>query len=197
MPTGENGRNCNEYGMGETVSYERCDHANMTVSSYKGLNLVVSSIDSEHRGYFEEAKQGRLVVQRCDSCDKLRGAIGASCPYCTSPKWSWQAVSGGGFIYSWQIVMQASHPAFREWVPYPIVLVQLDEQPSVPWRGNEDETVSLRIVANLCGLDPQFPEAEENVGIGKRVEVCFIDLGETTALPQFRLSKDQFGTSEQ
>jgi hypothetical protein len=33
------------------------------------------------------------------------------------------------------------------------------------------------------------PEAEENVAIGKRVEVCFVDLDDTTALPQFRLSE--------
>jgi uncharacterized protein len=159
------------------------------VASYRSLELIVLPTDSEHRGFYEEARQHRLVVQRCEVCGMLRGAIGAACPFCTSLQWSWQPVSGKGEIYSYQIVTQAVHPAFVDWVPYPVVLVELDEQRAVPWRGGqEDETVSLRLVANLCGPDPTRPEAEGNVAIGKRVEVCFIDLDDTTALPQFRLT---------
>ena len=45
-----------------------------------------------------------------------------------------------GTIYSYEIVTQAIQPAFADWVPYPVVLVELDEQRSVPWRwGLEDE----------------------------------------------------------
>ena len=159
------------------------------MGEYRGLQLVVTPTDSEHRGYFEHARQHRLVVQRCGACGMLRGAIGAACPFCASPEWSWQAVSGRGVIYSYQIVTQAVHPAFADWVPYPVVLVELDEQRAIPWRdGAEGETVSLRLIANLCGPDPTLPEAEENVAIGKRVDVCFLDLDESMALPQFRLS---------
>jgi hypothetical protein len=43
-------------------------------------------------------------------------------------------------------------------------------------------------VANLVtGADPTVAESEDNVAIGRRVEVCFIDLDDETALPQFRL----------
>jgi uncharacterized OB-fold protein len=156
---------------------------------YKGMQLSVLPTDSEHRGYFEEARHHRLVVQRCQSCGMLRGAIGAACPFCTALDWTWHPVSGRGEIYSYQIVAQAVHPAFRDWVPYPVVLVELDEQRGIRWRdGAEGETVSLRLVANLCGPDLTLPEAEENVAIGKRVEVCFLDLDESMALPQFRLT---------
>jgi len=160
------------------------------MGEYRGLQLVVAPTDSEHRGYFEQARQHRLVVQRCAACGMLRGAIGAACPFCSSPDWSWHEVSGRGVIYSYQIVTQAVHPAFTEWVPYPVVLVELDEQRDVPWRGGaEGEAVSLRLIANLVTSDPAIAEAEENVAIGKRVEVCFLDLDETMALPQFRLSE--------
>jgi uncharacterized OB-fold protein len=156
---------------------------------YRGLQLTVLPTDSEHRGYFEEARQHRLVVQRCVACGMLRGAIGAACPFCTALEWTWHPVSGRGHIYSYQIVTQAVHPAFSDWVPYPVVLVELDEQRDVPWRGGaEGETVSLRVMANLCRPDPTMPESEENVAIGKRVEVCFLDLDDDMALPQFRLS---------
>ncbi len=161
------------------------------MGTYRGLQLIVQPTDSEHRGFYEEARQHRLVVQRCEVCGMLRGAIGAACPFCTSLDWSWQPVSGKGEIYSYQIVTQAVQPAFADWVPYPVVLVELDEQRDVPWRGgSEDETVSLRVIANLCTADdPMVPETEENVAIGKRVEVCFVDLDDTMALPQFRLSE--------
>ena len=160
------------------------------MAEYKGLNLVVDGLDSERRGYYEEAKAGRFVVQKCAECGMLRGAIGAGCPFCTCLEWSWQQVSGKGTIYSYQIAVNPVQPAFRDWSPYPIILVELDEQRNVPWNnGEEGETVSVRVVANLVTRDdPMRPEAEENVKIGERVEVVFVDLDDTAALPQFRLA---------
>jgi uncharacterized OB-fold protein len=162
------------------------------VAEYMNLILEVQPTDSEHRGYYEAARQGRLVVQRCTSCGLLRGIIGAACPFCMSGGWEWEPVSGKGTIYSYEIVTQAIQPAFRDWVPYPVVLVELDEQRGVTWRwGIEDESVSLRLIANLVQRDdPTKPEVESNVAIGKRVEVTFLDLADDFALPQFRLSDE-------
>ena len=160
---------------------------------YMGLGLVVQATDSEHRGYYEAAGQGRLVVQRCLACGMLRGEIGAACPFCTSGRWDWHEVSGKGVVFSYEIVTQAIQPAFRDWVPYPVVLVELDEQREVPWRwGLEGESVSVRLTRNLVrGDDPTCPEAEDRVAIGVRVEVCFTPLGDGLALPQFRLSDER------
>lgn len=162
------------------------------MAAYRNLNLHVQPTDSEHRGYFEAAGRGRLVVQRCRACGRLRGDIGSACPFCGGREWDWHPVSGKGVIYSYGIVTQAIQPAFRDWVPYPFVLVELDEQRAEPWRwGLEDETVSVRLIANLVRADdPARPEAEERVAIGKRVEVCFVDLGDGRALRQFRLSDE-------
>jgi uncharacterized OB-fold protein len=160
------------------------------MTSYRGLSLVVQDSDSEHRGYFEAAGRGELVVQQCRACGRLRGSIGAACPFCTSGDWDWSRVSGQGAIYSYQIVVQAVHPAFADWAPYPIVLVELDEQRQVPWRdGSEGESVSVRVMTNLCRPeDPTVAEVEDNVAIGRRVEVCFVKLGDGLAIPQFCLT---------
>lgn len=160
--------------------------------AYRQLELRVLGTDSEHRGYYEAAGEGRLVVQHCDACGLLRGDIGASCPYCLSRVWTWKPVSGNGVIFSYQIVAQAIQPAFADWSPYPVVLVELDEQRAVPWRdGREDESVSVRLLRNLVRRDdPTQPEAEEEVAIGKRVRVCFVPFGEGLALPQFCLSDE-------
>jgi len=161
-------------------------------AEYMNLILEVQSTDSEHRGYYEAARQGKLVVQRCTTCGLLRGVIGAACPYCTSGGWAWQEVSGRGTIFSYEIVTQAIQPAFADWVPYPVVLVELDEQRRIPWRwGLEDELVSLRLITNLVRADdPTLPEAEDQVAIGRRVRVCFVDLTDDFALPQFALADE-------
>ena len=41
------------------------------MATYERLKLYVSPTDSEHRGYYEAAKQGNLVVQRCTACKTL------------------------------------------------------------------------------------------------------------------------------
>jgi uncharacterized protein len=164
----------------------------VTVPLYRGLTLTVLPTDSEHRGYFEAAGRGELVVQRCSACGMLRGDIGAACPFCQASGWEWHSVSGKGVIYSYSVVAQPIQPAFREFAPYPVVLVELDEQRNVPWRGGlEGETVSVRLTRNLVRRhDPAVAESEDLVAIGKRVEACFFPLANGLALPQFCLSDE-------
>src|SRR5439155_494840 len=83
------------------------------------------------------------------------------CPWCGTLEWTWQEVSGRGHIYSYEIVAHAIQPGFKEWTPYAVVLVELDEQ-----RGTPTEHEAIRLIANL--VTPDFrPEKEDNVAIGK------------------------------
>ncbi len=66
--------------------------------------------------------------------------------------------------------------------PFAIVLVELDEQSGQPTP--ED---GLRITANLVDANLE-PESEQNVAIGKRVEVIFDDAPDGISIPQFKLS---------
>jgi len=154
----------------------------LPVYEYRGISVNISDNDSEYKGYFEAAAEHRLVVKKCSSCDLLRGEPGPGCPWCTSLDWEWQQVRGKGTIYSYQIVAHTVVPSFRDWAPFPIVLVELDEQSGQPDPGD-----GLRIIANLMDQDMQ-PEKEENVAIGSRVEVVFYDAEPGFSLPQFRLS---------
>jgi hypothetical protein len=98
--------------------------------------------------------------------------------------WTWQDVSGRGTIHSYEIVMHAIQPGFKDATPYAVVLVELDEQKGQP---TADE--ALRIIANLVKPDLTM-EAEANVAIGRRVNVVFQDLAEHLALPQFTLTDE-------
>ena len=149
---------------------------------YRGQLLNIPENDTEYQGYFDAAREHRLVVKKCQDCGLLRGEPGPGCPWCTSLKWEWQEVTGKGTIYSYQIVAHTVIPAFRDWAPFPIVLVELDEQSGKPTPGD-----GLRITTNLLDQDMN-PEKEENVAIGKRVEVVFAAGEDGFALPQFKLS---------
>ena len=154
----------------------------MPVYEHRGQKMNVPDIDTEYTGYFDAAKEGRLVVKKCLDCGLLRGEPGPGCPWCPSLNWEWQEVSGKGTIYSYQIVAHTVIPGFKDWAPFAIVLVELDEQSGKPEPGD-----GLRITANL--LDGNMDaEKEENVAIGKRVEVVFQKGEEYFAIPQFKLS---------
>ncbi len=154
----------------------------MPTVEYRGMNLIVPENDSEFLGYFQAAQEHKLVVKSCKSCNLLRWPPGAACPWCMSLDWDWQEVSGKGTIYSYEIIVHSIQAGFKEIAPYPVIVVELDEQ-----RGQPGEAEGLRMVANL--VDDNFqPEAEANVAIGKRVQVVFQKISDEMTLPQFKLS---------
>src|SRR3989338_6565307 len=121
----------------------------MASYSYKGMEVSVADLDQEHKGFFEAAREHRLVVKKCKGSALLRWDPSPACPWCASLEWEWQQVSGNGTIYSYEIVTQPIQPGFRDWVPYPIVLVELDEQRGVPTAAE-----ALRMIGNL--VDSNF-----------------------------------------
>ena len=133
------------------------------------------------------------MVQHCLSCGLLRGAVGAACPFCTSLEWDWQPVSGKGVIYSYQIVTQAVHPAFADWVPYPIVLVELDEQRGVPWRGGarrRDGVAAGHGQPVPRATTPPCPRPRRTWPSASGSRCVSSNLDDSMAVPQFRLSDE-------
>jgi len=151
---------------------------------YRGMALLIPDNDSEFKEYFQHARQHRLMMRACTACGLMRYPPTQACPWCTDLGWKWQEVSGRGTIHSYEIVMHSIQPGFKDWTPYPVVLVELDEQ-----RGRPTPDESLRIIANLVKSDGSA-EDEKNVAIGKRVRVTFHDLADHIALPQFMLTDE-------
>ncbi len=152
--------------------------------TYRGMSLVVPDNDTEWIEFYGHARQHKLVMRACSACGLMRYPPTHACPWCMDLGWTWKDVSGRGTIYSYEIVVHAIQPGFKEWAPYPVVLVELDEQ-----RGQPTPDEGLRLVANLVKADGAA-EADDNVAIGKRVRVTFHDLADHLALPQFTLSDE-------
>ena len=95
------------------------------------------------RPYWEAAKEGRLVAQRCETCDNLFFYPREFCPRCLSAELTWEQISGKGRVYTYTIMRQAAHPAFQAEVPYIFGVVQMLEGP--------------RMYTNiLCGIDEVY-----------------------------------------
>jgi len=151
---------------------------------YRGMTLLVPDNDTEWKEFYAHARAHRLMMRACTACGLMRYPPTHACPWCMELAWEWREVSGRGAIYSYEIVAHAIQPGFKEATPYPVVLVELDEQ-----RGRPTPDEGLRIIGNLITADGRS-EAEANVAIGKRVRVTFQDLADHMALPQFTLTDE-------
>lgn len=121
------------------------------------------SINRDNRFWFDGAREGRLLIQRCTGCGALRHPPGPVCPACHSFEWDATEASGRGTIYSYVI---NHHPPFAAFdYPLPVALIELEE--------------GTRLVSNLVGFDLDAIE------IGQPVEVEFIAYDDELTLPAF------------
>ncbi len=116
--------------------------------------------------FWEAARRHELVVQRCVGCGAHRFPARDLCSRCLSREVEWVRVSGRGSVFSWAVMHQVYHPGFADDVPYPIVIVELEE--------------GARLVSNLIDC----PVAD--IRAGMPVEATFDDVTPEVTLPKFR-----------
>jgi len=154
---------------------------------YLGMHLGILDSDPENLAFFEWCGKHQLRLQRWRSNGLLSYPPGTASPWDGSSEHDWEAVEGLGTIISYCEVHHAIHPAFRGKTPYLTLLVELDTQ-----RGAPSEHEGLRIVGNLVGPDGELAPQEvvRRAGIGSRVRIVFLDVGEGFALPQWTLDTE-------
>jgi uncharacterized OB-fold protein len=117
--------------------------------------------------WFDGAKAGKLLIQRCASCGRLRHPPGPACPACRSYDWDTVEASGRGTVHSFVVNHYPQVPAFD--YPLPIGLVELEE--------------GTRLVADLIGVAPG------DIEIGMPVAAEFVAVDDELTLPMFRPAK--------
>src|SRR5207302_7059365 len=70
------------------------------------------AITHDNAFWFEGAKAGKLLIQRCGSCGRLRHPPRAMCGNCHSLEWETVEASGRGTVYSHVTVHHPQVPAF-------------------------------------------------------------------------------------
>ena len=126
--------------------------------------------DPVNAGFWAAAAEGRLVVQQCESCGQTQYPPELNCHACYGFELGWREVRGTGQIWSWVGVAHPAHPALREFGPYVVALVELDDLPEIKLMG-------AVVDADAATLQ-----------IGDRVRVVFERTAEDLAQPRWRLA---------
>jgi uncharacterized OB-fold protein len=129
--------------------------------------------DDISQPFWQAANEGRLVIQRCTSCRRYYHPPVGTCFECLTAPLVYEPVSGRGTIYSFTITHDARQPAFEAIQPFPVVVVELEEQ------------AELFLLTNMPGTPL------DAIRIGAPVEVRFEELTEGHAIPEFQLATEQ------
>ena len=126
---------------------------------------IIPGVTDLTRPYWENARAGRLVTQRCRNCGRIWHPPLPACPGCQSARTGWREMSGDGTVYTFTVVTHPTHFAFADKVPYVIAIVELAEGP--------------RLVTGVTGCAP------EAVRVGMPVRVRFQPVTDDITLPYF------------
>jgi len=115
--------------------------------------------------FWDGLKEGKLLLQCCADCGKVRHYPRPVCSDCYSMEYRWNPAKGTGKVQSWTVAYHAFHPGFKAELPYTLVTVDLDE--------------GVRMQAQLRAADTSV------LNIGLPVKVAFEAASTDLVLPVF------------
>lgn len=124
--------------------------------------------DHDSAPYWQALHDGRLLVQRCQNCHEFQLYPRDRCLACRGPV-AFVEASGRGTIYSFTVIRQNYARPFRDWIPYVVALVDLEEGP--------------RVMTNLVDCDP------DAVQVGMPVEARFEVVSDDAGIALFTPAK--------
>jgi len=125
--------------------------------------------------FWKAAAQGELRIQKCTRCDRLRFPPRSMCPRCQSTESDWVQVSGRGTIYSYVVPHPPLLAQFGELAPYNVILVSLDEDPTIRLIGN----LVNRAGDEINTVDPG------SIEVGQPVRVVFEKVTDEIHMPRW------------
>jgi uncharacterized protein len=114
--------------------------------------------------FFDAAREGKLLIQKCSSCGKHQFYPRQMCIHCGDTGVEWVEASGKGTVHTFTVIHQQGMPGWREETPYVAAIVELEE--------------GVRMTSNVVGCAPA------DVRIDVPVHVTFVDEG-ALVLPRF------------
>jgi uncharacterized protein len=123
----------------------------MNDMSFSGFGELFPEITELNAPFWKGLVQGEVRLQKCGKCAAHQYPPETFCYECGAEAMSWVGVSGEGTLYSFAVVHQLYHKAFKPFLPYTVAIVQMDEGP--------------RMLSAMLGL-------KRPVRIGERVKPC-------------------------
>jgi uncharacterized OB-fold protein len=135
----------------------------------KAIRKPLPEMTPINQPFWDGAKAGKLVMQKCKDCGSWIFCPRPICVECNSDKLEWVEVSGRGKVFSFTVIREVVGQALRGFapdIPYVTAWIDLEEGP------------------RFCSNIVQCPI--ENVKIGMDVAVVFDDTGDGITLPKFK-----------
>jgi uncharacterized OB-fold protein len=123
----------------------------MSEMNFSGFGELFPEITESNAPFWKGLAQGELRMQKCERCGAHQYPAEIFCYECGAEAMSWVAVAGEGTLYSFTVVHQLYHKAFKPFLPYTVAVVQTDEGP--------------RMLSAMLGL-------KRPPRIGERVKPC-------------------------
>ncbi len=120
----------------------------------------------DNQPFWDAARRGELVFQRCTACRRFRHYPRPTCPDCLAREHTWERSTGRGTVWTWTIVRGPTLPAFEARLPYNVVDVLMDE--------------GVHFVSEVLDCPP------EEIRAGMPVEAVFVPASEEITLVKFR-----------
>jgi uncharacterized OB-fold protein len=114
--------------------------------------------------YWDAARDGRLLIQRCTSCGRHQFYPRQHCAACLAAGPEWITAAGRGTLHSYTVVHRTPNAQFAELTPYVLALVDLDE--------------GVRITTALVDID-----GSSELRCGARVRIVFTRIDDDVVLP--------------
>ena len=122
--------------------------------------------------FWDGAREGKLMLPRCNDCNRVHWYPRYICPFCHSMSIGWIEGSGQGTIYTYAVQYRA-FGGWAEEVPFVTAYIDLNE--------------GDRMVTVLRGVDPTDPTS---IKIGSKVVVEFEEAGDNIFLPFWRVVEE-------
>ena len=135
-------------------------------------------IDEDARPFWEGTLCGELRIPRCAATGRLFFPPRPTSPWAPHVPPGWTTVSGRGTVWSFVVPHPPLLPEFAALAPYNVIVVALDEDPTIRLVGN----LVPREGAAINEVDPA------TIRIGARVRVVFERASDEVALPRWVLA---------
>jgi uncharacterized protein len=136
------------------VQSQSCDEDEMM---YEDAPLPAPGPESAP--YWAGLREGRLLIQKCIACGRLRHYPRPVCDACFSMQCDWIEASGRGNIHSWTRTHHAFLPVFKPDLPYVLVTVDLEEGPRMNARlrgDGQDPAIGAPVICRFEVYDDNW-----------------------------------------
>jgi uncharacterized protein len=115
--------------------------------------------------YWDGLREGKLMLQHCASCGKVRHYPRPVCPHCFSMESEFKAAPLTGKLHTWTVCHHPFNFFFKAHAPYIVALVDMD--------------AGVRINASLRGV------IQDTLKIGQPLRLQFEPVSKEVTLPFF------------